>query len=160
MYGELINKHALAHNLRPDIVACIILQESKGDTFAWRWEEKFYQNRLYGRTRSQLSGWTPPLNSLPSLADELLQRSCSYGLMQVLGESGRSIAKVDTPFLTSLCDPDRGIDAGCRILSFYLGRANGDYEKALIGYNGSPTYPILIFERLKNKEHLQLLRDN
>lgn len=156
--GEIINRHALAHNVRPDVVACIILQESKGDTFAWRWEEKFYVDKLASKKSSELAGWVPPSGTLPSLADERLQRSCSYGLMQVLGDTARWCGKVNAPFLTILCDPDRGVDVGCRVLSYYLGRAKGDYRAALKGYNGAWSYADEVLGRVARGEHLKFFQ--
>lgn len=156
--SEIVNRNALAHNLRPDVVMCIIIQESKGDTFSWRWEEGFYQKKLLGKSRGELSGWTPNIRELPSLTDELLQRSCSYGLMQVLGDTARWCGKVTTPYLTSLCDPDRGVDTGCRILSYYLGRANNDYRAALQGYNGSWSYAYEVLKRVADGEHLEIFK--
>lgn len=163
---ELINKHAIAHGVRPDIVACIILQESEGNTFAWRWEEGFYHRNLKGKKRSELSGWKPPSDSLPSLEDECLQRSCSFGAMQVLGETARWCCNSTLPYLTALCDPDIGIDYGCKVLAFYLRKNGGSYERALAAYNaGNPDYPAgkeycqKIFRRIQNKEHLKILRD-
>lgn len=158
MYADIINNHAIAHNVRPDIVACIVLQESKGDTFAWRFEEDFYARHLHGKARESLSGWCPAKNKLPSLNDELIQRACSFGLMQVLGDTARWCGKVTAPFLTCLCDPDVGIDVGCRVLSFYLGRGKGDYRTALKGYNGSWSYADEVLERVGRGEHVKFLQ--
>ena len=164
--GEIINRQSIAHDVRPDIVACIIAQESGKtingafvcDTFAWRWEEKFYADKLVGKKSNELAGWVPVSGTLPSLTDEKLQRSCSYGLMQVLGDTARWCGKVTAPFLTVLCDPDRGIDVGCRVLSFYLGRAKGDYRAALKGYNGAWTYADEVLGRVARGEHLKFFK--
>lgn len=156
--GEIINRQALAHDVRPDVVACIVIQESKGDTFAFRWEEGFYANKLASKKSSELAGWVPASGTLPSLTDEKLQRACSFGLMQVLGDTARWCGKVTTPFLTVLCDPDRGVDVGCRVLSFYLGRAKGDYRSALKGYNGAWSYADEVLGRVAKGEHLQFFK--
>jgi len=158
MYRDLINAHALAHNLRPDVVAGIILQESNGDTFAWRFEEAFFEQRLRDLKREALSGWVPKQGGLPSLFDEKVQRACSFGLMQVLGDTARWCGKAQTPFLTALCDPDMGIDVGCRVLSFYLGKGKGDYRTALKFYNGSWAYADKVLDRIKRNEHVKFLR--
>ncbi len=155
LIAELVNKHALVNQIRPDVVTCIIIQESKGDTFSWRWEEAFYEKFLKPKTRSELSGWLPAPAGLPSLVDEKLQRSCSFGLMQVLGDTARWCGKVTTPYLTALCDPDQGIACGCKVLSYYLGKANGDYRHALKYYNGAWSYADEVLGRVKNGEHLE-----
>lgn len=151
--GELVNKYSLEYDLRPDIVACIIIQESAGDTFATRWEDKFYYNHLASKKSHELAGWIPSSNSVPTIATERMQRSCSYGLMQVLGDTARWCGKVVSPYLTILCDPDRGVDVGCRVLSFYLGRAKGDYRAALKGYNGAWSYADKVLLRVARNEH-------
>lgn len=156
---DLIEKYSSKYGLEPSIVACVILQESAGDTFAWRWEEAFYLKHLKGKHRSELSGWTPKLGTTPSIVDEILQRSCSYGLMQVLGDTARWCGKMSNPYLTALCDPEVGLDIGCKVLKFYLDRASGDYHKALEGYNGSPVYPRKIFERHAKLEYQKLIGD-
>jgi hypothetical protein len=158
VYGEIINRQAMAHNLRPDVVACIVIQESNGDTFAGRFEEEFYEKRLNGLPRERLSGWVPKPGQTPSLFDERLQRASSFGLMQVLGDTARWCGKVTAPYLTKLCDPDVGVDVGCRVLSFYLGKGAGDYRKALKFYNGSWEYADKILTRVKNNEHVKFLQ--
>lgn len=156
MFADIINKHAIAHNLRPDVVACIVIQESKGNTFAWRWEEDFYHKHLEFKKPGQLAGFVP--KGLPSFTDELLQRSCSFGPMQVLGDTARWCGKVTAPFLTALCDPDFGIDIGCRVLSYYLGLAKGDYRGGLKGYNGSWAYADEVLGRVSKGEHVKFLQ--
>lgn len=158
--ATLVNKHALKYALRPDVVMCIIIQESQGNTFAWRWEEAFYHSKLEGKPRNMLSGWVPPEGTLPSLNDERMQRSQSFGLMQCLGDTVRWCAKFQGPYLTSLCDPDVGIETGCKILSFYLKRSNGDYRGALTGYNGSSTYADTVLGRVSKGEHLDWFRSD
>lgn len=153
---ELINKYAVKYELKPEVVACVVLKESKGDTFAWRWEEKFWKDNLEDKRREELSGFVPP--GLPSLYDEKQQRSSSYGLMQVLGETARWCAKFKGPYLTALCDPEIGMDVGCKVLRFYLDRAKGDYSKALKYYNGSQSYANEVLDMVARKEYLKLFR--
>ena len=163
--APIVNRVSLAHQLRPDIVMCIILQESQCDPFAWRHEEAWYERNMSHQTRESLSGWTPRQTELPSLYDEKLQRSCSFGLMQVLGDTARWCAKANYPFLTALCDPEIGVEVGCRILSYYLGLHKDDYQKAVAAYNaGDPNssagkaYAQKIFNRHQKGEHLKYLK--
>lgn len=166
-YKDIIKSKCLGLNLRPDIVACIILQESAGNTFAHRVEEQFYDSYIKNKRLSELSGWTPSTpgsNGQPSIATEKRARSESFGLMQVMGESARSIAKYTNPFLTTLCVPENGIEVGCRILSYYLKREAGNYERALARYNaGRPdseagkAYAKKIMDRVKAKEYEAIL---
>lgn len=165
MIGELINKHALAHNLRPDIIACVIIQESNGDTFANRFEPGFYEKYVYHKDRSQLSGWVPKLSELPNLTTEKVNRSTSWGLMQVMGDTARWLGKITAPYLTVLCDPDVGIDVGCRVLSYYLGLEGNDYFRALDRYNSGiatdingRSYAEKVLHRVTDMEHLRFFQ--
>ena len=125
--GGIVNTQALAHNLRTDIVACVIIQESGGDPFAIRWEPAFYNAHLAGKAAHDLSGFVP--SPSPNLSTELLQRSMSFGLMQVLGDTARWCAKSTFPYLTVLCDPDKGVDAGVQS-AFLLSRTS---KRRLLG---------------------------
>lgn len=166
-YRDIIRTCCSKYSLRPDIVACIILQESGGNTFAHRVEEAFYNNYIANKKLSELAGWTPSTpgsNGQPSVATEKRARAESFGLMQAMGESAHSIAAYVNPFLTTLCVPENGIDVGCRILSYYLKRENGDYVRALSRYNSGRAdsvaglaYADKIFKRVKANEHEAIL---
>lgn len=158
LIATLVNDNAIAHNLRPDIVMCILIQETGGDVFAGRFEKDFYEAHL--RDSQPLSGWTPAKGTVPTMATERCQRAWSWGLMQVLGDTARWCAKCTYPYLTKLSDPAIGIDVGCRVLSYYLGRAKGDYRAALKGYNGSWEYADEVLARVARGEHLEWFRSS
>jgi hypothetical protein len=161
--GEIVNRLAPQYGLRADIVLCIILQESGGNTLANRIEES-YVDILKGKTRDQLSGWTPGPKDVPNLKTEKYNRSQSWGLMQVMGETARWCAKVTAPYLTALLEPECGVDTGCKVLSHYL-KKHGTYDKALAAYNaGVPTsslgqqYAAQVLARLAAGEHKHFLQ--
>ncbi len=151
--GELVNRYALKYELRPDVVACIILQESNGNPFAIRFERKFCETKLATKDRAYLFSWYSGSGEKPSLETERTQRATSFGLMQCLGETLRWCVKSKQPFLTAYCDPELGIDAGCHVLAYYLERGGNDYREALKGYNGVYSYADEIFERVRRGEH-------
>lgn len=166
MIGEIINRLAPQYNLDPRIVACIVLQESNTDTFANRFEQHIF-NRLAPLQRGQLSGWRPGPGAVPSLITEKINRACSWGLMQVLGETARWLCRVANPYLTCLADPEMGIDCGCRVLEFYMRREKGDLNKALACYNAGvatseagKAYAAKIMNRFQNREYLKILNDH
>jgi len=166
MIGEIINRLAPQYNLDPRIIACIVLQESGGDTFANRFEEHIF-NRLRPLERGQLSGWRPTPSSPPTLITEKINRACSWGLMQVLGETARWLCRVANPYLTCLADPEMGIDSGCRVLEFYMRREKGDLQRALACYNAGiansdagRAYAAKIMTRFNNREYLKILSDH
>lgn len=138
--SKIVNEQALAHDLRPDIVMALITKESHANPFANRLEPH-YVERLAKKERHELSGWVPQSSQVPNLDTEKNNRSMSWGLMQIMGDTARWIGRVEDPFLTILIDPERNIDVGCRVLSYYLGKENGNYTRALARYNAGSVTP-------------------
>jgi hypothetical protein len=95
--------------------------------------------------------------------------------MQVMGQVAREhgFAPAEHPFLSELCDPEQGIDVGCRVLSAKLALAANDLPRnaprpaaqpsggvtpstpelltrALLLWNGggNPSYPAQVLARL------------
>lgn len=161
--GPIVNQQAMAHDLRPEVVMCVIIQESRCDPYANRYELHIHE-ALIPKKRNELAGWSPDADYddqeiEPTLATEKSNRAHSWGLMQVLGETARWCAKFKQPFLPALSDPTLGVDVGCRVLSYYLGRAGGDYAKALGSYNGSgKPYADQVLKRIKDGEHVKYLQ--
>ena len=160
--AAIINKYALACNLRPDIVACVILQESGGDTMACRYEKQFYETYLANKAKAQLAGFVPPKASLDT---EKNGRAISWGLMQVMGDTARWCAKFSGNFFTSLCDPDIGVRVGCLVLAHDLEMEKGNYIAALSRYNSGTSNSTLglkyaneVLARALRKEHLTILQ--
>lgn len=130
----LAGKIAAEHKLEPALVCAVIEHESSWDTFAVRYEPEFmhrYIAPLIGR--SAITG------------TEAYTRSMSFGLMQVMGQVAREEG-FDGPFLTALCDPEFGIEYGCRRLGRAMTIAHGGAAEALLSYNGgaNPEYPIKV----------------
>lgn len=157
--GEIVNRNSLEHDLRPDIVMSMVLQESTANPFASRYEPGFFNRYIAHLNREQLLGWKPDPNRAPSLDTEKNSRATSWGLLQVMGNTAREIGQFKEPYLTQLLDPEIGVDVGCRVLSYYLGKENGDYTRALARYNaGSVTpqglkYASEVMQRVKEKQY-------
>jgi soluble lytic murein transglycosylase-like protein len=51
-------------------------------------------------------------------------------------------------YLTELCDPDTGLDFGCRKLQKCFDTHGRDVENSLLAYNGGsdPNYPNLVLQ--------------
>ena len=165
MFGEIVNRLAPQFHLDPRIVACVILQESNGDPLANRFEQALF-DALSPLGREKLSGWRPAAVEMPNLLTEKINRACSWGLMQVLGETARWLCRLNNPYLTCLIDPEVGIAAGCRVLEYYLRMQHGDINKALAQYNsGNPksqagtNYARRIMTRFTNREYLKILNN-
>jgi soluble lytic murein transglycosylase-like protein len=106
--NELIYVIAQQHVLPPPLVEAIVRAESGGNTWAIRYEPKFYDRYIDGKT------WQPSPGA--SFATEQRSLAFSWGLMQVMGSTARSEGFTGT-FLSELCDPAVGLDIGCRHLS-------------------------------------------
>lgn len=161
---ELVNKYSAEHNVRPDIVAAIIVQESGGNPLAFRFEPKFYERRLAFRSREGLSGHVPPPPPEGvTLISEKIMRATSWGLMQIMGETARSALGFKSNHIISLVDPEINIALGVKYLAGHLAKFSNlpekeRYTKALTLYNGSSDYPPLIFDHIKHSRHLKFMR--
>ena len=121
---NLATRHATLYGLDPLIVCAVIEQESDWDTWAIRYEPAFF------------SRYIQPIQSgpRPLSATEAAARAFSFGLMQIMGQTARELG-VASLFLVELCDPDTGVDFGCRKLQKCF-QDYSDPEAALLRYNG------------------------
>jgi len=141
-YTREIRTEAAKHGLDPNLVEALVLQESAGNTDAFRFEPNFWNRYLK--------------NNLLYKGRNPRRVSSSYGLMQVMFpvavEDGLdSAAPPETLFV-----PERGLEAGCRRLAKLLAWAKGfpgttaeqQLWAALASYNGGrggnePGSPVL-----------------
>jgi soluble lytic murein transglycosylase-like protein len=98
---QLAAKWAAKYGLNPYIVAAVCEQESGWNPFAVRWEPAFFQRYVVPQGLGD--------------STEAYTRAMSFGLLQVMGEVAREEGFAGK-FLTELCDPDTGLDYGCRKL--------------------------------------------
>ena len=111
--------HAQKYGLEPEIVAAVCEQESSWNPWAARYEPLFYVK------------YVAPMN-LPGTESQM--RATSFGLMQIMGETAREFG-FGGGYLTELCDPDTGVNFGCKKLQKCF-----DIHKvpdcSLLAYNG------------------------
>jgi soluble lytic murein transglycosylase-like protein len=120
-------------NLDPSLVCAICEQESSWNPGATRFEPAFY-----ARYEANLD-----LDDL-----EKRDRSTSWGLMQIMGETARSIGfNMNMNFLLT---PESNLAWGCRFLETRLQHAHYDTEKALLLWNGGGNleYPTQVLARV------------
>lgn len=115
-----VTPHAQKYGLEPEIVCAVCEQESSWNPWAIRYEQAFYDTYVI------------PLK-LGSLT-EARMRATSFGLMQVLGEVAREFG-FGGGYLTQLCDPDTGVNYGCRKLQKCFD-VHGTPDCSLLAYNG------------------------
>ena len=145
----LIVGKAIAAGLPPEIVRAMVMQESGGNPWAYRYEAGFYRRYLEGK----------PLNYVPngcSEETERIGRATSFGLLQTMGETARCNGFRD--WLPKLCDPETGLTIGCIYLARLRDRlfAKGGWRAVVRAFNGGPgnafdtanTYPDKILARI------------
>jgi soluble lytic murein transglycosylase-like protein len=118
----LAKKWAAKYSLDAAIVAAVIEQESGWNPWCVRFEPAFLQR------------YVKPANPVAPTTQEIT-RATSFGLMQVMGLTAMEFGWRGS-FLTELCDPDNGVDFGCRKLQKCFGESHGAPETALLAYNG------------------------
>ncbi|MDE3138024.1 MAG: lytic transglycosylase domain-containing protein [Acidobacteriota bacterium] len=128
---------AARHGLDGALVCAVCEQESGWDPWAIRYEPGFYERYVL------------PMVDGEKLSDETeaRARAFSWGLMQVMGQTARETGY--SGHLAGICDPETGIEVGCRVLAGKLTKARGDVERALLLWNGgtNPAYPGQVLAR-------------
>jgi len=131
----LATKWATKYGLDRYLVCAVIEQESAWNPWAVRFEPGF------------LDRYVKPVDPAKPTTREILH-ACSFGLMQVMGLVAVGLG-FSGNYLTELCDPDIGVDFGCRKLQQCV-NTHGDAETALLAYNGGgdPDYPKQVLARV------------
>lgn len=141
---QLAQHIAARHKLDPALVCAICHHESADwNTWASRYEPAFYERYITPMATVQRFG------NVVSLDTEKRHRATSFGLMQVMGQVARERG-FKGEYLTELCEPETGIEYGCRVLERALLRAKGDVRQGLMNYNGggNPAYPDLVLAHI------------
>src|SRR5262245_15362554 len=136
-WEPLITNAAKVFGLQVPLVAAIVLQESKGNPAAARYENGFYLKYIDWRGRKDLSGYVPTACTLET---EKRFRATSFGLMQVMGETARERG-FRAEFLPELFVPETNLRVGCELLQHLL----DDSPSAIIALQrwnggGNPNY--------------------
>ncbi len=134
----MATRAAETEGLDPAVVCGVVEQESGWNTWAMRYEPLFFAKYVAPLYTNNKVG-----------ATEAYTRGFSWGLMQVMGQTARE-AGVNSPDLSTLCDPAVGLAAGCKILRKKLDAAGGDLHKALLAWNGgaNPDYADEVVARI------------
>jgi soluble lytic murein transglycosylase-like protein len=132
---------ARTYQLNPNLIAALIQAESEGDPWISRYEPGFFNRYIRDKAKGSLPGFVPA-ESHCTLATEKMQRSTSYGLMQIMGETAREHGFAGNSLL-ELCDPAVNIALGAKILHSFLDKELGDLTRALLRWNGgaNASYP-------------------
>ena len=155
-YGKIITTTALRYGLNPQLLAALIIHESKGCPWAIKNEPGFYKKYLQGKPIQDIPGRWPSGNIVPIERERLL-RSWSFGLTQIMGQTARENG-FDGDWLTSLLDPAINIEFGAKYFARCLARTHS-VEAALLSYNGGgdATYPSKVLAVLNSGEFQRVL---
>lgn len=132
----VVAKWAQRYGLDSSLVCALIEHESSWNQWAERFEPMFYDRYIQ-----------PLVNrNEVKTATEAKSRATSYGYMQVMGQVAREMGFIGR-YLTELCDPEVGIDYGCRKLQQCF-QKHPDARGALLCFNGGgdPQYPDLVLQ--------------
>jgi soluble lytic murein transglycosylase-like protein len=113
------------------LVAGIIQEESRFDMWATRMEPRYMNSQ---RVRRSSAAWSASHGGLPTAFTELADRSRSYGLMQIMGETAREEGYLQR-YLASLFRTENGLRAGAGHLRRLIARYKGDTLSAISAYN-------------------------
>lgn len=120
----IIVQAAEFHRLEPAIVTGIVMVESGGLLKTARFEPDYkwlYEPEVWAQ-RHRIS-----------VATERALQKTSWGPMHVMGASARE--RGFTGWIPDLCDPNQGIEYGCRYLRYQLTRYQGKIFEAVSAYN-------------------------
>jgi soluble lytic murein transglycosylase-like protein len=120
----LARKAAAAQSLDAALVCAVAEQESAWNPWALRFEPAFFAKYV-----------APLYTNFKVTASEAYARGFSWGLMQVMGQVARE-SGFEEPFLSALCDPERSLALGCRVLRKKFDASGGDATRALLAWNG------------------------
>jgi soluble lytic murein transglycosylase-like protein len=130
-FAAEIRAIARAEQLPPALLAGIIQEESRFDMWATRMEPRYMNSR---RVSQAAAIWSRAHSGTPTAFTELTDRSRSYGLMQIMGETAREEG-YSARYLASLFHADSGLRAGAAHLKALILRYKSDTLSAISAYN-------------------------
>lgn len=117
--------------LPPALLAGIIQEESRFDMWASRMEPHYMNSK---RVLSRSREWSRAHGGIPTAFTELSDRSRSYGLMQIMGETAREEGYTER-YLASLFHAENGLRAGASHLKKLITQYKSDTLSAISAYN-------------------------
>jgi len=135
---QAIHRAAQAHDLPRDLIAAMVQVESAGDPWAVRAEPgyRWLWNVERGAPTQarEPDGFPAPDRVSPST--EYWGQKHSWGLMQIMGAVAREHG-YQSPYFTTLCEPDVGLRYGCKLLIALYDRHHAHYgwEGVVSAYN-------------------------
>lgn len=143
-FASIIATASLRYHIDKDLIAAVIMAESSGIPWEVRPEQGFFSRYIEGKPLNGFQGeqWDEY---------ERVFRSCSFGLMQIMGNTARELGFAG--HLHQLLQPTKSIMWGCKYLAKCMHETQ-DTEKALLRYNGGgdPEYPAKVYAKIDSGE--------
>jgi hypothetical protein len=162
-FRTLIRLSAGTNNVDAELLAALLLHESSGKIHASRFEPGFFKRYIDGVSEEKLRGHWPKWSKDSSgNLKERLDRSTSWGLGQIMGQTARENG-FSANYLCELCDPEINIPFAAQFLARKfrqaadLGFSQQELRKqALLRYNGGGDlgYPDRVFKELENARRI------
>ena len=130
-YLSDIRAAARENSVPMTLLAGVIQEESRFDPWASRFEEQYMNS---GRVRREAIQWSRAHRDVPTALTERADRSRSYGLLQIMGETARTEG-YDKRYLTELFLTSDGLRTGAHHLRLLLLRYPHDTLSAISAYN-------------------------
>jgi soluble lytic murein transglycosylase-like protein len=130
-FQQEIDSVAARYALPAALIAAIVQEESRFQEFAARQEPSYLRNR---RVQREANVWSAAHGGLPTALTELVDRSRSFGLMQIMGQTARE-QQYDARYLASLYQVGRGLGEGARYFKRLLVAYRNDTLSAISAYN-------------------------
>jgi soluble lytic murein transglycosylase-like protein len=131
---------AAAEGLSPALVCALIEVESGWRPWAFRYNAIFFSTHL------------APLIACGGMSPEAApMHAISYGLMNVLGNAARRVG-FKLP-LSILFDPAVNLRIGCITLRREIDAADGDIERALVGWNWDGDQPDFAYQVMRSRKN-------
>lgn len=121
LYRDIIERAVLNHGLEANLLEALVIMESAGRAWAYRYEPGYYARYLAGKAK-----WR---GQIPE------RIAASYGLCQLMYPTAleHNFPYADPEFLFV---PSINLEFGCRVLGKLMDWARGDVLRALAAYNG------------------------
>jgi soluble lytic murein transglycosylase-like protein len=137
---DLVARFSIRYAIPRQLLAALMQVESGGDPWAtrfepgYRWLWDVREDRPYKGAPESI-----PAPRFVSGETELMQQRTSWGLLQVMGATARELGYRGR-FLAHLCDPEFGMEYGCRYIQTLHSRfGTQGWEAVTAAYNaGSP----------------------
>jgi hypothetical protein len=134
-YDRIIQEISVSFSLDPSLVQAFVCQESGGDPCAVRFEKGYYGNSVVRREAAEFSKKN---GGIPTFDTELVCRSLSWGLGQIMGQVARESGLTDK-FLSVLTNIENNIKWICILLLRRQGMARiKNLDHLIISWNQGP----------------------